>query len=190
MNSTTPVGAFLVREESIPRLERVLCAITEAAKRRGAPAQNVLAAVLIAGCRRCGARVSGAELVRFAGFPDPQESFRLRRLRIGRCVRPECSSNEYQLVFRNHPDIDWVELLSTTKEDTAMSPGDDGKKAAVEHRDHAESRSQWIRRALLAAAVVLLLIARQMYNGGRIPLLREPEKFRVAPALQGENTLH
>jgi hypothetical protein len=39
---------------------------------------------------------------------------------------------------------------------------------------------------ILLAAVVMLLLLRQCYFGGRIPFLREPETFRVDPAPGGK----
>jgi hypothetical protein len=41
--------------------------------------------------------------------------------------------------------------------------------------------SVWTRRAGIAlAALVVVLLVRQWHAGGRIPLIREPEHFRVA----------
>lgn len=186
MNNPAP-KVFFTSGESIPRLERVVWAVTEAAKRCGGLAPKVLPSALLAGCVHCGARISGEELVRLAGFSGPQESPRLRRLRTGRCVSPGCPSHEYKLIFRNHPDIDWVKLLSTALAERTEDDSDDEPPDAIVH--DPERFRRWKRRirvTLLTMVVLFLLLARQVYNGGRIPLVREPQKFRVDPAPHGQ----
>ena len=37
----------------------------------------------------------------------------------------------------------------------------------------------WTRAAVMLGMILLLWLAREWYLGGRIPFLREPEKFKI-----------
>ena len=63
------------------------------------------------------------------------------------------------------------------------------EQAAASAAGRRAARLGVARRVGLALViVVLLLLFRQWYFGGRIPLIREPEKFRVDPAPPGWET--
>jgi hypothetical protein len=187
---TTAPDIYLVRDESIRRLERVVYALAEAAKHCGEPRDKMRAALeaaLFAECDRCGARVSGRELLLFSDWPTASESVRIRRLRTNRCVRPECTSQDYQLIFRNHPDVDWPRLFSSGQEPEPVAVADDDEPEVDRKAAYIAWRHRmFLRIGVLAGALLLLFIARQYYYGGRIPLIREPESFRVDFAPEGE----
>src|SRR5689334_9877433 len=115
---------FLVREEPIEKLERIVFALSEACKQYGAAQEKkrtALAAALSAECVACGVRVTGDELLALSQLPSALEtSGRIKWLRLGCCARGGCDSRSYSLAFQNHPDLDWKELLS--KMETAAEP--------------------------------------------------------------------
>jgi hypothetical protein len=187
-------NVFLIREESIPRLKPLVAAIWEAARRADPDEGRVgraLSAALAGECARCRTRVTGAELLELARLPadqapDPQ----VARLRRGRCANDQCLHSSYRLILRRHPDLDWSRLLSQAGtppgktvdpvepelvEGTLEEPAPSPAPAATP----APRRHTLLRAGVLVAAVFLLLLVRQWYYGGRIPLLREPENFRV-----------
>src|SRR5215813_4469651 len=96
---------FLVREEPVQRLERIVFALTEAARRWETPAQRICDALplsLAAECVECGLWVTGEELLVLSRLPQTTEGDRLKRLRAGHCARAECEGDRYRLFFLNH----------------------------------------------------------------------------------------
>jgi hypothetical protein len=180
---------FLVREESVQRLERIVFALTEAARRCEAPAQRIRDALplsLAAECVDCGIRLTGEELLLLSRLPRATEVDRLKRLRAGHCARAGCECDQYRLFFQNHPDLDWTKLFSAGEEVKAeLSGSGEAEPGAADGDRRAVRRRKAIRIVLLIGAGVLLFVLRQLYLGGRIPLIREPEKFRVDPAPPG-----
>jgi hypothetical protein len=186
---------YLVREEPVRRLERIVFALWRAAGHLGPDPDRIRGALrvaLSAKCVRCGMRVSGEELIVLSQFPEDKESRRIQRLRSGCCAREECNFENYELHFQKHPGLDWPALLSAREPEARSTPAEEG--SAGEETPAAEeapvtparSRRTMIRVGLLLAVVVLLFVFRQLYYGGRIPLIREPEKFRVDPAPERE----
>jgi hypothetical protein len=89
----------------------------------------------------------------------------------------------YQLHFGRVPDLDWEviqeQMAAAENHRLALVAAEAAAKRA------AQRKFNWrfIARVAIALGVLLLLLMiRQWYLGGRIPILREPEKFRVAPA--------
>ncbi len=189
MSATAPDN-YLVREEPIPRLEPIVFALSQAAKGCGESSEKVSAALrvaLSAQCDRCGTRVTGEELLLLSGLPAAQESGRIKLLRSGRCARRECPCDRYRLVFQNHPDLDWAKLFASGEKEPP-EPGETAAAAPADAPQTPKRTSRWhtaVRVGILIVAVLLLFILRQLYYGGRIPLIREPEKFRVDPAPSG-----
>ena len=170
----------LVREEQLQQLESFCRRLVEALGRAGlGPEKSFekMHASLTAECVKCGFRVSGEECFALSQVADDEGLIGpIRRLHLGYCARPGCESYSYRLSFQRHPDVDWIAILSQVehiKEEQA------GKSAAVRR---AASLDVIRRVGLALVVVVLLLLLRQWYFGGRIPLIREPEKFRVDPA--------
>lgn len=180
---------FLIREEPVQRLERIVFAVTEAARRCEAPAHRIrdaLPLALAAECVECGVPVTGEELLALSRLPQATEADRLKRLRAGLCARAECECDRYRLFFQSHPDLDWPKLFSAGEEEKVETPGPDETEIAVaESARRAARRRAAVRIAVLIGAAVLLFVLRQYYLGGRIPLIREPEKFHVDPAPPG-----
>ncbi len=199
MNAATQ-DDYLVREEPVRRLERIVFALSQAARQiepQPDKVRNALRSALSARCARCGLRVAGDELLVLSQLPGDQETIRIQRLRSGCCAREGCNFESYELHFQNHPDLDWPKLLS------AREPAAPAATAGAEPAPEAEAaapaaaapdpgtrhRHLAIRVGVLIGAALLLFVFRQLYYGGRIPLIREPEKFRVAPAPGGETNL-
>jgi len=100
---------LLVREEPIPRLERTIFALSEAARRTDQEPGKILSALRIAAeCVSCHARVSLEELVVLSQMPEPGESIRIRRLRLGYCVQEGCQCPDYRLFIGADPDANWT----------------------------------------------------------------------------------
>ena len=185
----------IFRQEDIRKLEPLCRALAEALERRGLGPEKVLAAWqadVAATCPRCGISVSGAELCALSQPPAAgTASPKIGRLRLGDCARSGCDSYHYQLAFRIHGEVDWTAILSQAdgilqaREHPASS--DAAERQVVSCLKRVLWRSRGARRLWLALAIVLfLMLAREWYLGGRIPLIREPEHFRVDPAPQEE----
>jgi hypothetical protein len=188
MEATTP-DDFLVREEPVRRLEKIVFALRQATGQCGLPpdkAREALRLTLTAECVDCGMRVTGDELLALSQWPTGRESIRIERLRAGYCARETCEFDRYRLRLRKHPELSWTKLLATSQTEEP--------RAAVEVEPAArseKSKPPFLQRAAvrvgIVIAIMLLLFAlRQLYFGGRIPLIREPEKFKVAPAPTGD----
>lgn len=185
---------FLVREEPIRRLERVVFALVETAKRSGEGTDSRLGAMrtaLSGGCVECGQQVSGEELLALADLSVGKEAgARVLRLRHGRCARDGCQSDRYRLTLLTHRDLSWEKLLAqgdAVKEAQVEETADAGNREAEPAARHRVSRATIVRASILVAIGLLLLLIRQCYLGGRIPLIREPEQFRVDPAPPGQH---
>lgn len=173
---------LVIREEPLPRLASFCGALAEALRQTGLGRDRIFVVFresLVAECPQCGTRVTGEELFVLA---QPEEGTDLnpglQRLRLGDCARPGCDAYPYRVSFKTHPEVNWTTCLAHIE------------KALSKQRPASGGSRIWqavlLRRlGMLAAIVVLLLILRQLYLGGRIPLIREPEKFRVDPAPEG-----
>ena len=116
----------------------------------------------------------------------PEISARVQRLRDGTCARPECNYRFYRLILKKHPDVDWTKLLAPMATEPESSDPAQAlcDATAARGRLHRASARRAVRVALVCAAAVVVLLARQWYLGGRIPLIREPELFRVDVAAE------
>jgi len=88
----------------------------------------------------------------------------------------------YRLHFGQVPELDWKMVLGQMEGAEShrleLAAAEAAAKCAAIRRDKQRTI---IRFAIALGILLLVLILRQWYVGGRIPLLREPEKFRVAP---------
>ena len=132
-------------------------------------------------CSHCHTKITGDELFVLAQPSDGQHlSERLRRLRLGFCPNTSCQSFNCQLTFQPDSRVDWKTCLART--DQTIQDLEDSRAGRGKRW-----RSELVRPAIIAVAgILLLLVIRQLYFGGRIPLIREPEKWRVAPDPTGE----
>ena len=176
---------ILTRHERLGRLGELCQAIATSLQRAGLSSDLVFLSfrdLMSAECAQCGTRVPGEELYVLTQPSDGKDlSVNLRRLRLGFCAQSSCQSFHCQLTFRSGEKIDWTARLALADrivQDLEESRAGRGKRW----------RLALIRPiAIAVGALLLLLLLRQLYVGGRIPLLREPEKFRVDPDPTGES---
>jgi hypothetical protein len=182
---------FSVREERIQALEQFSRALSAACRRCGpseAKTAEAVRAALSAECMKCGIHVSGGELLAISETAEAKEpSAKVKRMRLGYCARDGCESFTYRLFFRSHPGADWptitAQLEAVGQNCTELSAA----QAAAKRAAARKARWRTLGRIGIALAIIgLLLVIRQWYVGGRIPLLREPEKFRVDPLPPGQ----
>lgn len=183
----TPVRDFLVREEKIERLERLMIALAQAADRNPDQKKSIragIAAALSAECPICRAQIDGAHLLMLADLPNAAEKAGIKRLRQGLCAREKCKSSYYRIHLGQHPDLDWPTLFSkkeTVTECEVQIPAEPIDPAVVA----ARRKKKLLRLAIFFGLLLLALWLRQIYFGGTIPLLRQPEKFHVDPLPAG-----
>ena len=185
----------IVRQQALPKLQPLCRALAEALKRRGLGPEKALAfwrADVAAECARCGSSVSGDELFALSQPPAAEQaSARIGRLRLGDCARSGCGSYHYQLAFKMQGQVDWADLLLQAEAIRQEQEHPAGNDRAQRRVGSSLARRLWTsRRArrlwIALVAVLLLMIIRQWHLGGRIPLIREPEHFRVDSSPQEE----
>lgn len=184
--------APLLRQEHLQQLEPFCRGLTSSLAQSGLSAEEAAAAWRVgvsAECVQCGIRLFGEELYALSQPPSPTyASPKIGRLRLGDCAREGCNSYYYRLMFYPQPKVDWPKILGSIK--TEENP-------PAEERPHipkslllqARALGLLKRRVWLALGIiVLLLVARQVYRGGSIPLVREPENFRIGTDPQHERS--
>jgi hypothetical protein len=185
---------LLIRQVPLLKLESCCQALTEVLHQSGLSPEASLEAwraAVSAECVRCGIPISGEELFALSQPPSAERaSAKIGRMRLGDCARQGCNSYDYRVVFRSHAQLDWPKLLAQAEElqQEKAKPPSAGfgwkEMGRLWVRQCVACRRLWIPLSIL---VLLLLLWRQWYVGGRIPLLREPEHFRVDPAPQAES---
>jgi hypothetical protein len=132
-------------------------------------------------CPGCGIRICGKELRALALAPCAElASEKTGRMRLGYCARCGCEAWHYSVQFCSHEGIDWPQLL-----EKAEKPGEDaGTSNRVRHRPWftrlgSPAFGYTARGAATLGLLLVLWLARELYLGGRIPFLREPEKFKI-----------
>jgi hypothetical protein len=182
-----------IGDQPIQRLERIVSAICQAARLQGKEKEkvrNALRAALAGECPCCGIRVTGEELLELLEVPPLKETnVRIARLRKGRCANQHCEFTSYRLILGNHPDLDWAKLLAPGE----ARPAGDGPIPEVDTAVTSVISVPLHRRTAFRVGVaitagILLILLRQWYLGGGIPLIMEPEKFRVDPLPAGAET--
>jgi hypothetical protein len=132
-------------------------------------------------CVECRTKVTGEELFVLSRPTDGNDlTVALRRMRLGFCPNPKCHSYHYTLTLQTSPEMpDWQPHLHKAERRL--------KELEAARAGRAKTwRTRLVRPALVAAtAITLLFVVHQLYFGGRIPFLREPEKFRVDIAPEG-----
>ena len=84
------------------------------------------------------------------------------------------------MTFQTGTETDWAAVLARA-ENPPEEPGPrsgDWLRERIKPILPFRPRASWRLWAALGG-IALVLLARQIYFGGRIPLLREPENFRV-----------
>ena len=132
-------------------------------------------------CPVCGIQVCGNELRALAFDPCAEmASAKIGRMRLGDCARSGCGALYYSVHFWNQEEIDWRTVVGETEEaerDTGMSLKATGQRWLT--GSGALAAGYAVRAAAVLGLIFTLWLAREFYLGGRIPFLREPEKFRI-----------
>lgn len=136
---------------------------------------------LSAECVSCGIPVSGAELYALSQPPSAEHAnAKIGRLRMGDCARLKCDSYYYRMTFQPFPGVDWESLVSKfEKGETQTKPGEEGGTDKNSLAKYLKTIRVPAHIWITLAALLVVLAMRQWYVGGRIPLLREPEHFKV-----------
>jgi hypothetical protein len=183
MQETSP-ECFLVREDSIRRLPKLVFAASEACRRGIGDPQRSRAALsnaIRAQCTLCGFVLCGEELLALAEITNANEkSTMLQQLRAGHCAREGCAASHYRLQFYDTPEINWAVVLAESRPSEAPQPESQSPPKPAPERRIA------LRRFAQIAVVLGICLGAwmwwQWHIGGRIPFLREPEHFRVTPS--------
>ncbi len=180
MNSALPI----VRQQHLVKLEPFCRCLAEALGKSGLREEECLSAfrdAVSAECVSCGMQVSGQELFALSQPPSAEGStVKIGRLRKGDCARQGCDSYYYRLTFQPFGKIDWCKLLDQLLP-VASQPSISEPLPFLPRLGKDFSLRQLFPRQVFYAVGLLLmvLLLRQLYAGGRIPLVREPEQFQV-----------
>ena len=126
-------------------------------------------------CVQCSIRVSGIDLLKLPVVEEVDP--KLERIRSGYCARNGCDSNFYRVICSSHPGVDWNKLLNREREITQAKVEE--QKVEVDLARTARRHRNILRTATIIGALLLVIVLRQIYVGGRIPYIREPEQFKV-----------
>lgn len=134
-------------------------------------------------CEQCGLQVSGAEWGAVLQTEDHSVlgDPRLSRFHQGYCGRKDCQSYYYRVTFSEVPGVDWGQILAQVGRDVPQPEA--SIPAAPAFQFGAGSRRQMAIRLGIGAAVIgILLLARRLWTGGSIPLVKPARKFTVDPS--------
>jgi hypothetical protein len=180
---------FLVREESIRRIPKLIFAVSKACQRESSGVESVMAALpnaIEAKCNLCGFELSGVELLALADFASINEqSIMVKRLRAGRCARESCDSGHYSLSFYNVPQINWSEIFARSRPRENPQPKPEQPSPRLTPKRAIQWRAVMLNSGRIFAIIGFCLLAWvlwRLHTGGSIPILRQPEHFRVEPA--------
>ena len=179
------------QESSLSREERigavlefsgVLAETLQAMEETGGKISPTVRAAFSAECVMCGSCVTGEELLAVADTSESAEvNANIERLRLGQCIRQGCDAARYRLIFQRIPGLNWRTIFERMEEVTAARK----ETARTQSKLGGWLSAHW-RIAVGVGLILLVLLIRQWYLGGRIPLIREPEKFRVDPLPPGQ----
>jgi len=174
----------MVHQQHLLKLEPLCRSVDEALIDAGWPPERVRDAFqtsISAECVSCGIPVSGAELYALAQPPSAETAnAKIGRLRMGDCAREKCDSYYYRMTFQSFPGVDWPSVVTQCGNG---EPQQERKADSNTQKKSWQKYSSMVRVPahvwITVAALILVLVVRQWYVGGRIPLLREPEHFKV-----------
>lgn len=136
-------------------------------------------------CIGCQIPLGGGELLKLSHEQLAESAHpKLKRLHLGFCARQGCEACYYRLSFRTYPRIDWGKTLADLKPFELSGEPASATDALCGPRENLLAAMNAVipRRAwFVATGLVILWMFHQWYVGGRIPILREPEHFRVTP---------
>jgi len=139
-------------------------------------------------CVKCDLGLTGDELSQLAlaesaeHLADPK----LARIRQGYCGREGCDSYFYTARFEDHFKVNWDRLLPVLKAD----PSATGERAAAEAGEatgasadgwHRLVGTRGRRIGVGIGLLLMLLVARHLMFGGRIPFLQPKPHYVVNP---------
>ena len=182
MSGTAPPNSQTVqRELHLPSLPQFVVGLETALLAKGhspEKARDLLTQHASAECLACGIKVKGEELLLLGPQSAAMDvSSKIARLRQGYCARQTCETYFYRVLLANLPDLDWAQLLAEAENSVAEQTAAPDVEQLAKKR--LARKQLGIRLAVAAGILLVLLLAKQLYQGGRIPLLREPEKFEV-----------
>lgn len=149
-------------------------------------ASQVMSDAVVAECVKCNIHVRGDELLLIAtATSDPSVHAKIKRMNLGYCARDGCESLTYLLRFNQTAGLDWEKFQEHMEAARNKRLQFFAAEAAAKRVMQQKAKQWYLRRlAIMVGVILILLVIRQWYTGGRIPLLREPEKFRVTPATE------
>jgi hypothetical protein len=179
------------RQEHLYRLGEFCAALRDAVAGAGFgpdEARELFRTYVAAECVGCKIHVSGEELFALSQPPAPEyASAKTGRLRRGDCARQGCDAYYYQVSFMHYAQIDWPTILCQVDRIRSVASS---KPLVVNPRPAAwwslMSARMLGKAVALTSVLLFLLLLRQLHQGGRIPLLREPEHFQVDVAPEGQ----
>ena len=187
MDEAVPVS----RREPLTRLRIFSSAVREHLQAGGFSPDQIFAifdSSITAECTQCRIQVSGKELFEVGSDPvvGQHAGPKIARMRLGDCARQGCDSMYYNLTLQPYPRVDWPAIIAQAATREFEESGVVTVKSARSRLPRIHITPKTARTmAVAVGAVLVLFVARQYYYGGRIPLLREPEHFRVDQASPG-----
>ena len=174
---------FLVRDQPLASLTQFSSALAGAFASATPETEKALGEALFGECIQCGISVNGSELARVCGQDaNAAPEDKLSRLRLGYCARKGCNGHTYRLKFYKHIDLKWDDVLARIEGNLQVQQDEIDEAAGVVQEVKREEHLRSAKKFFAFVTVCLvLLILRQLFMGGAIPFIREPEKFQVAP---------
>ncbi len=178
-----PEELVTTRQEHLCQLAGFCKALDETLRSTGlTPEQSlqVFQIAVTAECVGCGIAISGNELFALSQPPAAERaSIKTGRLRLGDCARQGCEAWHYRLAFRPQPQLDWPKLLGQVESRQRQQPVAVHPAVPLWNWVSLLRSRKVVRLGTALAALLLLLLIRHWQQGGRIPLLHEPENFKV-----------
>jgi len=184
---------YLDRESPIRRLPQLAFAASQAWRRGGGEAQlgkGALARAIAAKCSLCGFNLSGEELLVLSEIAGANEkSAMLKRLRDGHCACDGCPPTHYHLLLFDLPPVSWEFLLAEyrAKETSQSQPPMEPVPERIRPARKQISLQTLGRIAAIAGFCLLAWAWWRVHNGETIPIIRQPEHFRVTTGPDAEH---
>jgi hypothetical protein len=183
---TEGTDTVLSRREYLQTLEAFCQALQEALGRAGVVSDEALEVwrtCLTAHCLQCGIEITGEELFALSQPPSAERSSsKIGQLRLGYCACKSCKSCYYEVNFQTCSTLDWPVLLAQVESQQRSQP-----RQVLERTRFMSTTGVLLhwpavqRLSLVLISFLLFLLARQWMIGGRIPWLREPQRFFANP---------
>ena len=169
----------LTREEHIEKFGQLSLLLADVA-RTNDEARKAVCEAVSAECIQCSINISGTELLELADPGVQNPNAKVQRLRQGYCARQGCNAYFYRVKFLPHASVDWPNVLSpldAPKEGHQSNTVQAIEKVITSKR--IQDREYMIRACIALSVLGFVLLAWHWYRGGSVPIIREPEKFKV-----------